>query len=330
MTDQNSFCVVLTGELEPGASAPVAWGGAARLLGIEPGAFESDILGRVPLALDGAGGAAEMESRAAALRQCGVSAVCLRLGAPMVRIRRGGRWLGPVPGPYAQRVRREGDEIEEVAQSVEPALQAVTPEAEAASPPQAAPPLPPQAAPPPPTELWLSRAGASYGPYPLQQLRTWVQEGSVSRMDFASTDGASWVPLGTLLGPPPPTAAVVSHESADEATVRRIADYERMASIVWTVIAIVQILSVVAIIAGAWNLYAAWTRHQIVPHIRARHRDVPAAFESITGLVIIGLINLFLGGVIGVVDIVLDFVVRDHVLKNRHLFDREYEEPMPV
>ena len=190
----------------------------------------------------------------------------------------------------------------------------------------------PAVEPPPPVQVWLSRAGTSYGPYSLGQLRGWVQDGSVSRMDFASTDGAAWVPLASLLGPPagPAASPMVPPESADDATIRRIAEYERMSAIVWAVIAVVQILSVVAIIAGAWNLYAAWTRHRIVPHIQARNSAVPAAFESITGLVIIGLINLFLGGVIGVVGIILDIVVRDHVLRNRHLFNRESEEAMPV
>lgn len=325
MSGQNAFCVVVTGELEPGVSAPVAWHGAARLLGLEPEAFESGILGRAPLALDGQGGVAEMEARAAMLRQCGVSAVCLRLGEPMVRIRRGERWLGPVPRPYAQRVLRAGDVIGEVDSPQEQATRPVTAEAPAA-------PAQPQPAPPPPPEVWLSRAGASYGPYSLGQLRGWVQDGSVSRMDFASTDGATWVPLASLLGGPasPVAMAPFSQESADQATVRRIAEYERISAIVWTVIAVIQILTLVGIIAGLWNLYAAWTRFRIVPHIQARNREVPAAFESITGLVIIGLINLFLGGVIGVIGIVLDFVVRDHVLKNRHLFDQVSDEQLPV
>lgn len=318
MSDQDSCCVVLTGELEPGAGAATAWRCAAEQLGLDLQAFESDVLARAPLALEGRGGALEMESRAESLRHCGVSAVCLRLGSPMVRIRRGDRSLGPVPRPFAERVLRVGDVIEPM---VEPA----------APQPAAAIPGDRPAAPPHP-EVWLSRAGANYGPYTLGQLREWVRDGSVSRMDFASIDAATWVPLGSLLGgsPLPPASGMGPMESPEEATIRRIAEYERISAIVWTVIAIIQILSVVAIIAGLWNLVAAWTRFRIVPHIQARNCRVPEAFEGITGLVVIGLINLFLGGVVGVIGIVLDFVVRDHVLKNRHLFDRECEEAMPV
>lgn len=317
MSVQDAYCVVLTGELEPGVDASVAWAGAARSLGLGASAFESNILSRAPLALESQGDAAEMELMASRLRECGASAVCLKLGAPMVRIRRGDRWLGPVPQPYARRVLLNGDVIEA----------GVAPKASVASPDDRGT----QSA-PPPLQVWLSRAGTTYGPYTVSQLRGWMTDGSVSRMDFASIDGAAWVPLGSLLGSPavPAGLPLVSQESAEEATIRRIAEYERISAIVWAVIAVVQILSVVAIIAGAWNLYAAWTRFRIVPHIKARNRAVPAAFESISGLVIIGLINLFLGGVFGVIGIVLDFVVREHVLKNRHLFDQDSEESMPV
>lgn len=301
--------MVLTGELEPGADGAAAWPAAAGLLGLDPADFEQGLLARAPLVLDGEGAAAEMESRASQLRHLGASAACLKLGSPMVRIRRGERWLGPVHQAFAQRVRREGDLLEFVPPP--PAADAVDPS---------------------PAQAWLSRAGATYGPYTLGQLQTWVQQGSVSRMDFARLDGADWVPLGSLLGAPPPSAGrpPASAESADDAMVRRIAEYERISAIVWSVIAVIQILTLVGIIAGLWNLYAAWTRFRIVPHIQARNREVPAAFESINGLVIIGLVNLFLGGVVGVLGIILDFVVRDHVLKNRHLFDRESEEAMPV
>lgn len=205
---------------------------------------------------------------------------------------------------------------------------------------------------------WISRGGTTYGPYTLDQVRAWTYDGTLSAMDTGCVEGGAWTTVGALLGhgtatplPPPMAAGVmpppmiagtppflaaaaappmVMGEAQDEALVRRIADYERISAIVWAVIAAIQILSVVGIIAGLWNAYASWTRFQLVPHIIARNRGVPAAFESTTGLVIIGLINLFLGGVFGVLGIIMDFVVRDYVLKNEHLFDRELAEELPV
>jgi hypothetical protein len=38
------------------------------------------------------------------------------------------------------------------------------------------------------------------------------------------------------------------------------------------------------------------------------------------GLILIGIVNLILGGIIGVVFVILDFMIRDKVLTNRNLF----------
>lgn len=180
---------------------------------------------------------------------------------------------------------------------------------------------------------WISRDGSTYGPYTVEQLGDWLRDGTVARDELACMDGGAWTTVGELLAAPATRAigpSVLTSGAADEQTLRRIADYERISAIVWAVIAAVQILSVVGIVAGAWNAYAAWTRFQLVPHITGRNSAVPDAFESINGLVIIGLINLFLGGVFGVVGVIMDFVVRDIVLKNRHLFDCENEAELPV
>ncbi len=38
--------------------------------------------------------------------------------------------------------------------------------------------------------------------------------------------------------------------------IRRIADYERMSGILWIVLGVIQICTVVGIIAGVWNVFA--------------------------------------------------------------------------
>lgn len=107
----------------------------------------------------------------------------------------------------------------------------------------------------------------------------------------------------------------------DEQLIRRIADYERLSAILWMILGIIQILTIVAVIAGVWNLFAAWSRFRLVPLIRERNHDIPEVYEGVAGLVIIGLINLFLGGLIGVAFVIFDFIIRDKVLSNRHLFN---------
>ena len=124
------------------------------------------------------------------------------------------------------------------------------------------------------------------------------------------------------LQPQPPVhvpSRVDAHHDAE--TIRRIADYERLSAILWMILGLVQILSIVAIIAGVWTVFAAWSRFRRVPFIRERDCRVPETYEGVAGLVIIGLVNLFLGGLIGVVFVIFDFIVRDKVLSNRHLFN---------
>lgn len=109
----------------------------------------------------------------------------------------------------------------------------------------------------------------------------------------------------------------------DGATViRRIADYERISGILWIVLGIIQVISVAGVIAGIWNIVAGSSRMKLVPAILERRSWVPADFEGAGGLIVIGLINLILGGVIGVLFVALDFYVRDKVLSNRHLFEQ--------
>jgi len=179
--------------------------------------------------------------------------------------------------------------------------------------------------------IWIARGGVSHGPYTADQLRAWLANGTISYQDQAFAASVGWRTVAQMTGmsgsPPPPTFTPgILAADPNDTTIRRIAEYERISAIVWAVIAFLQIISVVAIIAGVWNAYASYTRFRLIPYIEARNKHVPAAFESITGLVIIGLINLFLGGVIGVVGIVMDFVVRDYVLRNRHVFDQDTRE----
>jgi hypothetical protein len=59
---------------------------------------------------------------------------------------------------------------------------------------------------------------------------------------------------------------------------------------------------------------------KIADRIKARDRTIPAAFESTTPYIVIGLINLFFGAVIGLVLVGVDLWVRRQVLDNARLF----------
>jgi hypothetical protein len=178
--------------------------------------------------------------------------------------------------------------------------------------------------------IWISRNGQNHGPYTVKQLLAWLTEGRVAQDDSAWFEGHVWRPLGDILrdaGCQLPPAALSDRAisapvstTAPEATIRRIADYERASGIMWIVLGSIQCITLVGIIAGIWNIVAGISRLRAVPMILQRDPRIPSMVEGIGQLIVIGLLNLLLGGVIGVIFVVLDFYIRDVVLQNRHLF----------
>lgn len=115
----------------------------------------------------------------------------------------------------------------------------------------------------------------------------------------------------------------VRNRNDSEHFVRRMADYEKVSGVLWLLLAIVQIFAVVTIIAGLWNLFAAFSRFGMARRIRERDTDVPREYEGIAQLIIIAVINLLFGAVFGVVFVALDFYIRDKILSNRHVFEED-------
>lgn len=111
-------------------------------------------------------------------------------------------------------------------------------------------------------------------------------------------------------------------ETSDQTTIRNIADYEHLSGILWIILGTLQTLTIVGAIAGLWNIFAGISHCKIAPHIMRREQSIPSVFEDISQLIIIGIINLFLGGFIGLLFVAFDFYIRDVVLRNRHLFNR--------
>lgn len=117
-------------------------------------------------------------------------------------------------------------------------------------------------------------------------------------------------------------------ESADQTLIRRIHDYQRLSGILWIAIGVLQILSICVLfifgiptaLVGVWNIFAGISHLKIAPRILARESDIPAQFEDMNSLIVIGICNLVFGGVIGIIFVILDFYVRDQILTNRQLF----------
>lgn len=182
-------------------------------------------------------------------------------------------------------------------------------------------------------DAWLLRNGQRYGPYARSDIEAWYKNNLLFAGDLIWYPGlASWISADHIFGPPPipPSAGYVNLASNDELIIRRLADYEKISAILWIGLGILQVLSLVGIIAGIWNIIAAYARFQIVPRIRARDPGIPAIYESLGGIILIAIVNLLVGGVIGILFVAFDLYVRDQVLKNQHLFGTQASSPTSV
>lgn len=169
-------------------------------------------------------------------------------------------------------------------------------------------------------KILLSRNGLQEGPYSFDEVRGLAASGSLHPSDHAWYQGCTdWIRVALIPGIFPP--GLPQPADADELQVRRIGDYVRLSGIFWIVLGGLQILSVIGIIAGIWNIFAGITRLSAAKRIMARDPRVIDDFRGIAGLVVIAAVNLLLGGVIGVVFAGFDFVIRDKILSNTRLFE---------
>jgi len=113
----------------------------------------------------------------------------------------------------------------------------------------------------------------------------------------------------------------VSSYSNDDLMIKKIADYERTATILWLILAILQIVFVISIIAGIWNIIAVMSRWDMSEKIKKRIFTIPKEYKNeVSGLIIMGVVNLLLGGIIGVALVGFEFYIRNLVLENKRLF----------
>ncbi len=104
--------------------------------------------------------------------------------------------------------------------------------------------------------------------------------------------------------------------------IKKIADCQRISNIVWLIIAIIQICSIICIIAGVWNIIAVCSSWKLPKKILRQDNDIPSYYEGIAGLIVIAIVNFLLGGLIGVILVCFDFYIRGLVLDNRQIFNK--------
>lgn len=117
------------------------------------------------------------------------------------------------------------------------------------------------------------------------------------------------------------TNAIVS--AADkEQYYRKLSEYEKISGIIWLVIGIIQVCTIIGIICGIWNIIIAIQRLNYSKELLKKPTNVVKVFENqLTGLIIILVLNIFLGALIGIAGAAFDFFVRDYVLSNKEKYN---------
>jgi len=108
-------------------------------------------------------------------------------------------------------------------------------------------------------------------------------------------------------------------EAAD--FIRRVSEYELISGILWVVIALLQMCTCWLAIAGIWNICMAVMRFLMIERIKSRDQKIPGECVGLGLLIATGVINLLLGGIIGVALTAFDYYIRNQILENRHLFN---------
>ena len=110
------------------------------------------------------------------------------------------------------------------------------------------------------------------------------------------------------------------------AIIRRIHDWEHLSSILWIVLGAIQIVAGLALagvptMVGVYNVVGGIQSRKLLRRILNRDTTIPDEYQPVVWMVIVGIVNLCLGGVIGIGLTIFDFVIRDKVLSNRQLFN---------
>ena len=118
---------------------------------------------------------------------------------------------------------------------------------------------------------------------------------------------------------PKQKAAPATGSAAVAQKVRRC---EVFSGIVWIIVGVIQCCTVYAAAAGVWNIINSIVSLRNVKNITAGNPAVIPYFEQRkVWLIVLAVVNLILGGVVGILLVLFDWYVRDFVLRNRTAFE---------
>ena len=107
--------------------------------------------------------------------------------------------------------------------------------------------------------------------------------------------------------------------------LQNISNKEKTGGIIWIVVASLQLLigltyNWVTLLIGIWNLMMGITTITNAGKMEQRANNIVEAYEkNLTNIIIFLVVNIFIGGLIGVIGAIYDLVVRNYVLNNRNV-----------
>ncbi len=107
-----------------------------------------------------------------------------------------------------------------------------------------------------------------------------------------------------------------------EQVARSIRDWEKIANILWLVLGIIQCFTLAGIPCGVFNIIMSVRGLKNSKLIAVGQQWVIGYYEnSLISLIIAAVVNLIIGGFIGVALVIFEFIIRDYALKHRYAFE---------
>jgi len=123
-----------------------------------------------------------------------------------------------------------------------------------------------------------------------------------------------------LIVAPEQNMYIIDPPSAEE-VCRKLQSHAKTSNILWLIVGILQVISVIFIFAGAWNVIRSIIGLSNVKNIVPGNSRIPPYFKGRLPMLIFGLAwNFIVGGVIPAGLSIYDLWIRDYAIKNQQAF----------
>jgi uncharacterized membrane protein len=110
---------------------------------------------------------------------------------------------------------------------------------------------------------------------------------------------------------------------------KTLSERAQISAILWLIIGIIQVISLAGVICGAWNIYCAYCRFKQSKAVLTPYPGLVQSYDKwMTNIIVSIVINVLLGGVIGVAAAIFDLLaIRGYVLENKQTFEEMEADP---